>query len=142
MTAAQNLHVIEAAGVLRALESAGVSPFTPRRALEEMERRRCRSAVRAGRLTAAVRSEAFEVGLVGVIEIEPETLVLLAKASRADLIASAEYVSRRYLARREPRRYLLDVLVTAAALVPLLPADDAVVGDVLTLDVLRRRWER
>ncbi|MBW3643106.1 MAG: hypothetical protein KY447_09355 [Actinobacteria bacterium] len=121
---------VTAATMVAALASAGASPFTPRRALEEMARRRrlalTRSAKGLGRL---LFGDSFHLGLPHALEVDDDVFLTLDLATRADLVAAVEVVSRRYLARKEPRHYLLNTLHAAVTFLPLLLDGEMTVGE-------------
>lgn len=117
------------ADLVKALGRAGADPFIARQALDESNARRVRAAVRHGRMDRLLSPQPITLEFPGVLQPEPDVFVGLEHATRGDLIAAANCVSRRYLSRREPRHYLLSTLWAAAALAPLLN-DGQKVGDV------------
>lgn len=129
--------VVTLDGMVAALAKAGASPFTPRRAITEMEHRRRASLIRSKNgLGPLLVGSSFPLALPAFIEVEPEVFLALEKANRRDLIAAVENVSREYLARREPRDYLLSVLFASARFLPLLEDDKATVGDTTEREVV------
>lgn len=104
--------------ILKGLAEAGADVFVARRALDEMERR-----------LPMESTGCLSLRFPAALEVPPETFVSLRCATRADLIAAANYAAQRYLARRERRQRFLDTLYAAAVLAP--PLDPAqVVSDV------------
>lgn len=103
---------------------AGGNPFIAKRALEEVHRRRrstlARSANGLGRL---LFGDSLPLGLPQAVEVDDDVFLTLDLATRDDLVAAVEVVSRRYLQRREPRHYLLNVLHAAVTFLPLLEGE-------------------
>ena len=100
---------------------AGANPFLVKQALTEMQRRRGSALARSGKgLGRLLFGDSLPLGFPHAVEVDDDVFLALDLATRADLVASVSTVSRRYLARKEPRHYLLNVLYAAATFLPQL----------------------